>query len=379
MRSTGRTPPERRLSLPTRTPARGGLGIIVTWLVPALVWGCHGAPSAPKPSPAACIPEARVAIHATSPEPAPLIHAPPAKADSGVPTPAATLARESPSPEHPLLAKALGFSGYHICAIRLDGQLVCAEDGEFSVVPGVTNVVAFGENQDRHCGVRSDGTLVCDTGTDWKHARANSACVILSDKHVACEWSSRGPLRIVKGIERAVELRYPCARSEDGTVACWGQNGVGQLGDGTHRSRRDAAPVKGLGPATHLFEWDGANCALLRTGAPRCWGRVLWPRPETRHVTEFLQPKDGHVAVPVPLPGNPSGFKAYYGVECTLTFGGRVRCGTLELTNASALVRDSKWACALASDQNVRCGYVEDEHYVAPLPPETGPVYREEE
>lgn len=35
-----------------------------------------------------------------------------------------------------------------------------------------------------------------------------------------------------------------CAVLEDGTVSCWGENGYGQLGDGTTLSRSTPAPVR---------------------------------------------------------------------------------------------------------------------------------------
>jgi alpha-tubulin suppressor-like RCC1 family protein len=42
----------------------------------------------------------------------------------------------------------------------------------------------------------------------------------------------------VSGVSGVVELTggyyHTCARASGGTVRCWGYNGYGQLGDGTH-------------------------------------------------------------------------------------------------------------------------------------------------
>jgi alpha-tubulin suppressor-like RCC1 family protein len=55
-------------------------------------------------------------------------------------------------------------------------------------------------------------------------------------------------------------------------VYCWGQNGVGQLGDGTTVSRNQ--PVRSAGTLTFASLDAGAyhTCALTGTGQAYCWG-----------------------------------------------------------------------------------------------------------
>jgi hypothetical protein len=60
-----------------------------------------------------------------------------------------------------------------------------------------------------------------------------------------------------------------------GVVSCWGSNIVGQLGDGTLQSRRDARPLAGTWSDLAAF---GRRACALSDGVPWCWGRV---RPES--------------------------------------------------------------------------------------------------
>jgi alpha-tubulin suppressor-like RCC1 family protein len=63
-----------------------------------------------------------------------------------------------------------------------------------------------------------------------------------------------------------------CALLSDATVKCWGANGKGQLGDGTHTRRLTAVAVHGLAGATGVSASYGTTCAALTDGTARCWG-----------------------------------------------------------------------------------------------------------
>src|SRR5690349_9824320 len=65
-----------------------------------------------------------------------------------------------------------------------------------------------------------------------------------------------------------------CAVASGGGVWCWGNNTWGQVGDGTTWDRHQPVPVSGLSSgavavAVGTFE----TCALLASGAVKCWGR----------------------------------------------------------------------------------------------------------
>jgi len=62
-----------------------------------------------------------------------------------------------------------------------------------------------------------------------------------------------------------------CALLDDGTVACWGANGAGQLGRGAEPGKTDssdAARVLGLSEVASLDH----TCAVTKTGGVWCWG-----------------------------------------------------------------------------------------------------------
>jgi alpha-tubulin suppressor-like RCC1 family protein len=65
-----------------------------------------------------------------------------------------------------------------------------------------------------------------------------------------------------------------CAMGADGAVACWGANATGQLGDGTTVARSEATlEVEGLAyGAAAVSGADGHNCAITGAGGLRCWG-----------------------------------------------------------------------------------------------------------
>ena len=82
----------------------------------------------------------------------------------------------------------------------------------------------------------------------------------------------------------AVGLSHSCALKGDGTLRCWGNNLLGQLGDGTATDRHSPVQVVGLTSAVQvsigpIFNGGPHNpsttCARLASGAVRCWGSGL--------------------------------------------------------------------------------------------------------
>lgn len=71
---------------------------------------------------------------------------------------------------------------------------------------------------------------------------------------------------------------HTCARLTSGQARCWGDNGFGQLSDGTNIDRSvPGAVLNSLGgtPLTgiaELFSGSWHTCARLTTGQARCWG-----------------------------------------------------------------------------------------------------------
>ncbi len=77
-------------------------------------------------------------------------------------------------------------------------------------------------------------------------------------------------------IDISAWLEHTCAVTDAGSVVCWGDNGNGQLGDGTSgigQIRTSPVAVQGLdSPAVDVAAGGGHTCALLTQGSVRCWG-----------------------------------------------------------------------------------------------------------
>jgi len=68
--------------------------------------------------------------------------------------------------------------------------------------------------------------------------------------------------------------RHACALRSDGTASCWGNNASGQLGDGGNTST--AQPVAVAGISERIAKIDAGNldhtCAMTQSGKVFCWG-----------------------------------------------------------------------------------------------------------
>jgi hypothetical protein len=80
----------------------------------------------------------------------------------------------------------------------------------------------------------------------------------------------------VRGLTDAIDIvagwRHTCALRRDGSVACWGENGNGQLGSGTTTDALEPSPVALPEAAVSIGAGEEHTCAVLAGGDLRCWG-----------------------------------------------------------------------------------------------------------
>ena len=89
---------------------------------------------------------------------------------------------------------------------------------------------------------------------------------------------SRGVTVVIGGSGISGGFSFPvmhsCALVDTGAVKCWGWNGSGQLGDGTETPRPDPVSVAGLGGgALSIAVGEAHSCVVTSAGGVKCWGR----------------------------------------------------------------------------------------------------------
>jgi alpha-tubulin suppressor-like RCC1 family protein len=74
------------------------------------------------------------------------------------------------------------------------------------------------------------------------------------------------------GVSSQGYFGHTCALSENGTAYCWGDNGFGQLGDGTTMSRWTPVLVSASERFIEISAGGRHTCGVTREGEMLCWG-----------------------------------------------------------------------------------------------------------
>ena len=224
--------------------------------------------------------------------------------------------------------------GVHTCALLNSGGVSCwglNADGQLGdnstvtspvpvVVPtlttGVRSIAVGGQHS---CALMTAGGVKC-WGSNFDGQVGNNSAV-----------SVTAPVDVIgltSGVARiAAGKLHTCAVLSTGAVKCWGRNTNGQLGDNLVTIHSPVpVDVVGLGSGVSTVVGGGDHsCAILTTGAVKCWGDNLYGQLGTGMNSNALRLS----RVPVDVVGLTSGvigLAAGDQHQCALLAAGTVKC-----------------------------------------------------
>ncbi len=226
-------------------------------------------------------------------------------------------------------AAAISTNIYHSCAVTTAGAARCwgynvlgqLGDGttnNSSVPVSVTGLpsalTAIGAGYFFTCALTSAGGVLC--WGDNVIGQLGNGTTNGSPAPTAVSGLSSGVQAI------SVHTYHTCALTTEGAVQCWGDNGSGQLGDGTTINRSDPVPAATLSSGVVAIAAGGYHtCALTTSGGVLCWGYNAYGQLGNGTTTDSL--------VPTAVTGLSSGVSAISAGDehtCALTNAGAVLC-----------------------------------------------------
>jgi len=174
---------------------------------------------------------------------------------------------------------ALASGAFHSCAVTSTGTVKCWGDNYFgglgdgttdsSSVPvpvtGLTGAAGIATSNAQSCAVLISGGAKCWGYNEQGQLGDGTTTNRLTPTSVS--GLSSGVVAIGMGDS------HSCALLSSGAVKCWGDNFYGELGDGTTTNRLTPTAVSGLSSGvTAIAIGHIQSCALLNSGAVKCWG-----------------------------------------------------------------------------------------------------------
>ena len=226
----------------------------------------------------------------------------------------------------------IGLGRNHSCATLQSGGLLCWGNNEQGQIGSGSSALRF--NLPQPVGGLSGIQQQVVGGFDF-------SCALDADGGVAC-WGANGVGQVGSGLETQIHplptavqslpgpvqalsagYQHVCALSIENRVLCWGDNRFGQIGDGSVGLLQQASPVEvaGLSDAQSIAAGSAHTCATTAAGAVRCWGANAEGQLGDGSTTRRL--------APVAVSGLGSGQRSVAGGEshsCALADDGALNC-----------------------------------------------------
>jgi len=212
--------------------------------------------------------------------------------------------------------RLVGLGALHTCAVTDAGTVRCWGNNDYgqlgngttstssipSPVSGLIGVQQVAAGAQHTCALRHAGTIWC-WGFDANGELGNGDIALLP---------SLVPVQVV-GITGATALAagsyHNCAILADGTVSCWGSDGMGQLGDGSAGdytiTPTPVAAITAGNPAIALAAGEFHTCAVLADHTVTCWGHNGSGQLGDGTTTDRSLPT-AVVGLPTPVADNPA-------------------------------------------------------------------------
>lgn len=168
--------------------------------------------------------------------------------------------------------------GYgHTCALRRDGTVWCWGLNNFGqlgdgtrthrltpgAVPGLSNIRSLAVS-DPSCAITTNGQALCWGNNSMRQTGLIDSAATLTPT----------PIRLTSVIDIAIGPgSHVCARTQTFVgVFCWGDNMLGELGNGSTQQLTSPAPMRDIPSPVHVVAGQNHTCVLSRDGSVRCAG-----------------------------------------------------------------------------------------------------------